>query len=136
MGVEAASKGELLQALAAGVDNGRVVFDSPAKTKREISFAISKGVPLNVDNFQELDRVVKAVEGLSSQQDTLLPAIGMRVNPQVGAGSMGGFSTGTKASKFGIPLEARDDILSAFKRHSFLTMLHCHVGSQGSACPP
>jgi diaminopimelate decarboxylase len=57
--------------------------------------------------------------------------IGVRVNPQVGAGTMEGYSTGTLTSKFGIGL--RDDpeqLLRAFQRHSWLRTIMCHVGSQ------
>lgn len=57
MGCEAASLGELCQALRAGFPPERIVFDSPAKTIGELRFALSQGVNLNIDNMQELERV-------------------------------------------------------------------------------
>jgi len=46
--------------------------------------------------------------------------IGIRINPQVGAGSIAALSTGVSTSKFGIGLdENREALLAAFKHHSF-----------------
>jgi diaminopimelate decarboxylase len=58
----------------------------------------------------------------------------MRVNPQLGAGSIGAMSTATATSKFGVALRdegARGWIVQAFLDRPWLTRLHCHVGSQG-----
>ena len=60
LGFECASLGELLQALQTGVSADLVVFDSPVKTKHEMQTALTKGVALNVDNFEEL-AVLEAV---------------------------------------------------------------------------
>lgn len=49
---QVASLGELLQALHVGFPPERIVFDSPAKTVAELAFALEKGVPVNLDNFQ------------------------------------------------------------------------------------
>ncbi|MDX3240414.1 hypothetical protein [Streptomyces sp. ME18-1-4] len=57
MGCEAASAGELAQALAAGFAPEQIVFDSPAKTRAELRQALELGVAVNADNFQELDRI-------------------------------------------------------------------------------
>lgn len=62
--------------------------------------------------------------------------LGLRVNPQVGAGSIGAMSTASEHSKFGEPLRdagGRERLLAAFSRYSWLSRLHVHVGSQG--CP-
>jgi len=64
------------------------------------------------------------------------PVLGLRINPQVGAGSIEAMSTASARSKFGVPLEdsgGRQAILAAFDRYPWLTRLHVHVGSQG--CP-
>jgi diaminopimelate decarboxylase len=70
MGCEAASLGELCQALRAGFPPDRIVFDSPAKTMGELRFALSQGVNLNIDNMQELDRVttVRVEDGIETPQ--------------------------------------------------------------------
>ncbi|WP_330292060.1 diaminopimelate decarboxylase [Streptomyces sp. NBC_00576] len=131
MGCEVASAGELAQALAAGFTPEQIVFDSPAKTRAELRQALELGVTVNADNFQELDRIDDILATRSSTSQ-----IGVRINPQVGAGSIAGSSTATATSKFGIALE--DDgnmerLLRAYRDRPWLTWVHAHVGSQG--CP-
>ncbi|MFI1703787.1 diaminopimelate decarboxylase [Streptomyces griseoruber] len=132
MGCEVASPGELRLALDAGFAPARIVLDSPAKTRGEIREALDLGVALNADNLGELDRI-----------DALRPAdcpsvLGLRVNPQVGSGSIGAMSTATAHSKFGVALRdpgARERVVEAFVRRPWLTRLHAHVGSQGCPLP-
>ena len=58
--------------------------------------------------------------------------IGVRVNPQVGAGTNAQLSTGTATSKFGIGMDDdRQRLIQAYVDRPWLTMMHCHVGSQG-----
>ncbi|MEU4499736.1 diaminopimelate decarboxylase [Streptomyces sp. NPDC024089] len=133
MGCEVASPGELEQALAAGFPYDRLVFDSPAKTVAELEFALSHGIAINLDNFQELARVDRLLAGREAAGP-----IGIRVNPQVGAGAIGAMSTATATSKFGVALRdpgAVDAVTEAFERHPWLNRLHAHVGSQGCPLP-
>ncbi|MFD1828393.1 diaminopimelate decarboxylase [Streptomyces desertarenae] len=131
MGCEAATAGELAQALEAGCPPESIVFDSPAKTTAELRWALDRGVAVNVDNFQELSRIDAVLAGRTSRS-----RIGVRVNPQVGGGTIGAMSTATRHSKFGIPLEDdgnRQRLLRAYRERPWLTWVHTHVGSQG--CP-
>ncbi|MFD7867208.1 diaminopimelate decarboxylase [Streptomyces sp. NPDC057682] len=133
MGCEVASPGELEQALAAGFTPDRLVFDSPAKTVEELEFALEHGIAINLDNFQELERVDRLLAGREPSGP-----IGLRVNPQVGAGAIGAMSTATATSKFGVALRdpgAEDAVIDAFVRHRWLNRLHAHVGSQGCPLP-
>ncbi|MFG2214733.1 MULTISPECIES: diaminopimelate decarboxylase [unclassified Streptomyces] len=133
MGCEVASPGELEQALAAGFRYDRLVFDSPAKTVAELEFALAHGIAINLDNFQELARVDRLLAGREAAGP-----IGIRVNPQVGAGAIGAMSTATATSKFGVALRdpgAVDAVTEAFERHPWLNRLHAHVGSQGCPLP-
>lgn len=126
---EVASPGETAVAEAAGVRGPRLVLDSPAKTTAELAHALAEGTAVNADNFQELARL-DALVG-----ETPRSVLGLRINPQVGAGRIGDTSTATSTSKFGIPLrDNRSRIIEAFARRPWLTRLHVHVGSQG--CPP
>ncbi len=132
MACEVASPGELEQALGAGFEPSRIVFDSPAKTWGEIRTALRHGMTLNVDNWQELQRVdtVLAEQGASNS------VIGIRINPQVGVGTIAAMSTATRTSKFGIALDdpgSRARIVDAYRQRPWLTCVHTHVGSQG--CP-
>ncbi|MFE7429683.1 diaminopimelate decarboxylase [Streptomyces sp. NPDC057545] len=133
MGCEVASPGELEQALAAGFTYDRLVFDSPAKTVEELEFALAHGIAINLDNFQELARVDRLLAGREASGP-----IGLRVNPQVGAGAIGAMSTATATSKFGIALRdpgAVDAVVAAFAQRPWLNRLHAHVGSQGCPLP-
>lgn len=128
MGLEAASIEEVALARAAGCTADRIVFDSPAKTRAEIAQALSWGIALNADNLDELERVEAALR--TGSKSTSL--IGLRINPQVGQGSIGMLSVAGSYSKFGVPLnERRGDIVAAFRRYPWLRALHLHVGSQG-----
>ncbi|WP_410635596.1 diaminopimelate decarboxylase [Amycolatopsis sp. cmx-4-83] len=126
---EVASPGETAVAEAAGIRGSRLVLDSPAKTTAELAHALAEGTAVNADNFQELARLDTLV-GTARRS-----VLGLRINPQVGAGRIGDTSTATSTSKFGIPLrENRARIEEAFAARPWLTRLHVHVGSQG--CPP
>jgi diaminopimelate decarboxylase len=125
-GLECASMEEVQCCLAAGCPPEKIIFDSPAKTLEELEFAIAKGLHLNLDNFEELRRVAKlSASGIHGN-------VGMRINPQVGSGSISMTSVAGRVSKFGVPLAAnRRELLDAYGRHSWLNGVHVHVGSQG-----
>lgn len=129
LGVEVASPGELALARAAGIPPSRTVLDSPAKTHAELRQALALGIAVNADNLQELARI----DALVTSAPTASP-LGLRVNPQVGAGSIGALSTATPTSKFGVALRdegAREAVVQAYLDRPWLTRLHTHTGSQG-----
>lgn len=130
IGCEVASPGELALARAAGVASGQTVLDSPAKTLSELREALALGIALNADNPSELARLDELVR----PGDPATPPLGLRVNPQLGAGSIGAMSTATATSKFGVALAdpgAREEVVRAYRERPWLTRLHSHVGSQG-----
>ncbi|TXS30002.1 diaminopimelate decarboxylase [Streptomyces sp. ms191] len=129
LGAEVASPGELALARAAGVPPSRTVLDSPAKTSGELREALALGIAVNADNLQELARI----DALVAAAPTASP-VGIRVNPQVGGGSIGALSTATATSKFGVALRdegARETVVRAFLDRPWLRRLHTHSGSQG-----
>ncbi|MEV6550156.1 diaminopimelate decarboxylase [Streptomyces sp. NPDC051597] len=129
LGAEVAGPGELALARAAGVPPGRTVLDSPAKTPAELREALALGVAVNADNPQELARL----DALLASTATASP-LGLRVNPQVGGGSIAALSTATRTSKFGVGLRdegAREWVVGAYAARPWLTRLHTHTGSQG-----
>ncbi|MER7181818.1 diaminopimelate decarboxylase [Streptomyces hyaluromycini] len=130
LGAEVASAGELALARAAGMPAERTVFDAPAKTEAELREALALGVAVNADNPQELRRL----DALVHTGGTTSSPLGIRVNPQVGAGTIGATSTATATSKFGVGLRdegAREWVVQAFAERPWLTRLHAHIGSQG-----
>ncbi|MER0446170.1 diaminopimelate decarboxylase [Streptomyces sp. Edi4] len=133
LGAEVASPGELALARAAGLDPAHTVLDSPAKTPAELREALALGIAVNADNPQELARLDALVESGATSSP-----LGLRVNPQVGAGSIDALSTATATSKFGVALlddGARDWVVKAYAERPWLTRLHTHTGSQGVALP-
>lgn len=129
MGLEAASIEEVALARAASCPPAGIVFDSPAKTREELREALLTGISLNADNLDEIARIAD----LENVQDSS-SLIGLRVNTQVGLGSVGMLSVSGAYSKFGVPLgERREQIVEAFIRFPWLRALHLHVGSQGIA---
>ncbi|MFC8915126.1 diaminopimelate decarboxylase [Streptomyces sp. NPDC057116] len=129
LGAEVASPGELALARAAGVAADRIVLDSPAKTPAELREALALGIAVNADNPQELARL----DTLLHETPTRSP-IGLRVNPQIGGGTIDALSTATATSKFGVALRdegARARVVRAYLDRPWLTRLHTHSGSQG-----
>lgn len=124
-GLEAASSGEIEVARRAGADFDTIVYDSPAKTIDELRRALDDGIYINADNLSELKRI----DALSPPDDA---AVGIRVNPVIGAGDIDATSVATKASKFGVSLTRnRRALMEAFRSYRWLTGLHVHTGSQG-----
>lgn len=129
LGCEVASPGELALARAAGIAPERTVLDSPAKTAAELRGALALGIAVNADNRQELERLDALVAAAPTAS-----ALGIRINPQTGAGAIDALSTATATSKFGIALRdpgAREWLVRAFADRPWLTRLHTHSGSQG-----
>ncbi|MYV51138.1 diaminopimelate decarboxylase [Streptomyces sp. SID3212] len=130
IGAEVASPGELALARAAGVPAEHTVLDSPAKTTAELREALALGIAVNADNPQELGRLDALVADAPGHRSP----IGLRVNPQVGGGSIGALSTATATSKFGVALRdegSRAWVVRACLARPWLTRLHTHTGSQG-----
>lgn len=138
---EVASMGELaLAERVYGAATDYIIFDSPAKTLEELHHALQLPCYLNLDNFDELERVVHlsagTIPGFSPIQ--LRATIGIRVNPQtVQVSQNAALATGGLISKFGISLHDagnKERIVDAFVRYHHvinLRMLHLHSGSQG-----
>ncbi|WP_405492184.1 diaminopimelate decarboxylase [Streptomyces sp. NBC_00096] len=141
LGCEVASPGELALARAAGVPPERTVLDSPAKTAAELREALALGIAVNADNRQELERLdglVAGAGGAAGAGAAGASPIGVRINTQTGAGSIGALSTATATSKFGVGLRdpgAREWLVRAYLERPWLTRLHTHSGSQGVPLP-
>lgn len=113
--LEAASSGEI--ALAS---DAIILFDAPVKTKEDIELAQNKDAIISADSYCELDQINSGI-------------ILLRVNPNVGSGSIEYTSTATSSSKFGVQIN--DDVPQAFKKYPLIQGLHYHVGSQGIGVP-
>ncbi len=128
-GLEAASLPELYLAEKTGLPPDMIVFDSPAKTDLELRYALNLGMHINADSLEELRRIAV----LQAKQVTG-STIGIRINPQVGTGTILTTSVAGDYSKFGVPItEKRRELIRSFLDYSWLRGVHLHIGSQG--CP-
>lgn len=134
-GAECASIVEVEQALRCGVPAEKVIFDSPCKTPAELQRCFETGVLCNLDCMDEVYRIGELLADGGPMANLRDQArVGIRVNPQVGAGKFLSVSTATKTSKFGVGLlDHKEALLAAYAKYSWLTGVHCHVGSQGCA---
>jgi len=134
-GAECASIVEVEQALKVGCDPAKIIFDSPCKTPKELRRCFELGVLCNLDCLEEVEKIGSLLQDGGSMAELRDKVrVGIRINPQIGAGKFLSVSTATKTSKFGVGLEDhREAILAAYATHSWLTGVHCHVGSQGCA---
>ena len=131
VGLESATLPELYLAEKSGFTPDRIVFDSPTKTISELEYALNLGCHINADSLYELDRIAELLRNLKFKSKS---TIGIRINPQVGTGSIAFSSVAGEYSKFGIPLKANRQILiKKFEEYNWLTGVHLHIGSQG--CP-
>ncbi|MBR7743503.1 hypothetical protein KC207_09405 [Phycicoccus sp. BSK3Z-2] len=128
-GLEAASWEEVALAFAAGCAADRIVYDSPAKTRTEIRWALEAGIHVNADSLDELDRIIEIHATLATSSAT----VGLRVNPAVGSGSIPATSVASPSSRFGERVGDRlaDALAERAAGRPWLRGLHSHVGSQG-----
>ena len=119
-GLEAASIEEVRMALSAGCSPAQIVFDSPVKTRHEIREISSlPGMLVNVNSLDELDRYDSGFKGI----------LGIRINPQVHTGAPNLFDVSKNESKFGVPIDIKEQIIDAAIRYP-VQALHIHSGSQ------
>ena len=131
VGLEVASQPEIYFAEKAGFAPENIVFDSPCKTREEIEYALQSGIYINADSFDELDRIDELLKAIDSKSK-----IGLRINPQVGTGSIKSTSVAGTISKFGVPLiENRQRIIESYLKYKWLKGIHVHIGSQGCPVP-
>ena len=125
--LDVAGGGEILTALKAGADPGRLLLHGNAKTDEEITMAMQSGIGLVViDNFDDIDRLEHLVPA-GRQQQCLV-----RVIPGVQAATHASQATGHLRSKFGLLPEDARAAINRIGRSPKLEIqgLHTHVGSQ------
>lgn len=129
IGLEAASLPEAFIAHKSGYAGEKIIFDSPAKTKEDIEYAISLNAHINADSLAELEIIDNLLAGKNCNA-----TFGLRINPQVGTGKILISSVAGDYSKFGVPVkEFRKEIIEAYLKYNWLSGIHLHIGSQG--CP-
>lgn len=131
--VEVNAGGELDKALTVGFEPDQIVFNGVAKTRDEITRALSAGVrAFMVDSLYELRRIGEVAASLDA-----VAVVAPRVDVQVSTLTHPGLET-AHGGKAGID---RDDAVAAFRlaaEHPHLDPagLHLHIGSQITSVEP
>jgi diaminopimelate decarboxylase len=131
LGVDVAGGGELVMALAAGVNPSKILMHGNAKTDDEIQMAVNAGVgTIVIDNFDDIDRLERIVK---DEQAVLV-----RIIPGVLPDTHAANATGQDDSKFGLSLSDAKIAIARLKASSKLRLdgLHLHLGSQIMATEP
>ncbi len=125
LGVDVAGGGELVMALAGGVDPARLVLHGNAKTDRELAMALEAGVgTIVIDNLDDVARLERLV---SHEQGVLI-----RVIPDVVTATHDAIATGHQNSKFGLAVPEARELVARLAGSDRLRLdgLHVHIGSQ------
>jgi diaminopimelate decarboxylase len=131
LGVDVAGGGELVMALAAGVNPSKILMHGNAKTDDEIQMAVNAGVgTIVIDNFDDIDRLERIVKGEQAVLIRIIPG----VLPETHAAN----ATGQDDSKFGLSLSDARVAIERLKASNKLRLdgLHLHLGSQIMATEP
>ena len=122
------SGGELYRVLKAGGKASRTVFSGVGKTVAEMDYALRAGVLLfNCESESELRLLSDRAARLGKKA-----RVGLRVNPHVDATTHPYIHTGLTEHKFGIEMEAAEELYRRAQRWPGLRVvgLSCHIGSQ------
>jgi diaminopimelate decarboxylase len=131
LGIDIAGGGELVMALAAGINPSKIVMHGNAKTDEEIEMAVKAGVgTIVVDNFDDIDRLERFVQ---SEQAVLV-----RIIPGILPDTHLANATGQNDSKFGLSIDDAKVAIARLKASKKLRLdgLHLHLGSQIMSTEP
>lgn len=120
-GLEAASFEEVILAFRAGVEPGKIIFNSPVKTKEEIDYCHL--------HFPDIHINANSLEELKRYQTGRFVNKGLRINPIVQPDDDDLYNVSGVDSKFGVPINLRDKIIKTVIEQNVST-LHVHIGSK------
>ena len=127
-GADVVSGGELLKVLNAGISPKKIVFSGVGKSTDELKMAIKRKILLiNAESYSEIALINKLSK--SSKRKT---SIGLRLNPDIDAKTLGKISTGRAVDKFGLSRKKLIEVCKNIKefKHIELNSLSVHIGSQ------
>ncbi len=120
--VDCSSINEVKLAMHAGFSPDRILYTSNGINFCEIEEAKNIGVIINIDSLSNLEK-------FGNKYGDNYP-VGIRLRPNIMAGGNIKISTGHEKSKFGIPVEQVEKVLSLVNRyHLCINDLHIHTGS-------
>ncbi|MFV0606037.1 MAG: diaminopimelate decarboxylase [Niabella sp.] len=120
--VDCSSINEVKLALYAGFVPANILYTSNGIGFEEIEEAQNLGVHINIDSLSNLEKF--------GQKFGSSYPVGIRLRPGIMAGGHIKISTGHDKSKFGIPIDQLEAILSLVNQYDIpITNLHIHTGS-------
>jgi diaminopimelate decarboxylase len=138
-GADVVSGGELLVALACGIDPDRIVYSGVAKRDDEIDRAIACGArgigAIQVESVEEIARIQARARTAGRKA-----RVSVRVNPSVDLteATHAHIATGHDEAKFGVPLEDAADAVRVVGASPSLSLvgMGVHAGSQFTSLEP
>jgi diaminopimelate decarboxylase len=120
---DCASIGELHRVAGLGLKTGRIFFAGPGKRSEELQLALSMGVRVQAEGWEDLERL----DGLATSE----VAVNLRVHPRTGASESNRIIGGVGPSAFGVDEENVPALLDRAKglRHIRLRGLHVFAAS-------
>jgi len=128
LGADVVSKGELMQAIKAGINPKKIVFSGVGKTYSELKYAVDKKILLiNSESISEVIEIEKIAKSKKKIVD-----IGIRLNPNTDAKTLKKISTGKKGDKFGVNEKTFIELVNYVKKSKYINLkcLSVHIGSQ------
>ena len=128
LGADVVSKGELMQAIKAGINPSKIVFSGVGKTYSELKYAVDKKILLiNSESKSEVLEIEKIAKNKKKIVD-----IGIRLNPDTDAKTLNKISTGKKGDKFGVDEKTFIELVNYIKKSKYINLrcLSVHIGSQ------
>ena len=126
-GLEIASGGELIQALAAGCPPNRIIFAGPGKTVAELDLALQHEIKeIHVESQLEMRRLAELCRERACRAQ-----IAVRVNPS-GEAQGGAMRMGGKPAPFGVDEESLDSVVQEIVQNRWLSLtgIHLFAGTQ------
>jgi diaminopimelate decarboxylase len=121
--VDCSSINEVKLALHAGFPPEKILYTSNGIAFDEIEEAQSLGVIINIDSLSNLEKF--------GQKFGHSYPVGIRLRPNIMAGGNLKISTGHDKSKFGIPVDQIEKVLSVVRQYDLhIADLHIHTGSE------
>lgn len=121
-GIDCSSINEVKLAIHAGIPAEKILYTSNGISFEEIEEAASHGVHINIDSLSNLEK-------FGNKFGNAYP-VGVRLRPNILAGGNLKISTGHEKSKFGIPIEQLNALLSIVSENNIsIKALHIHTGS-------
>ena len=127
-GADVVSGGELLKVLNAGISPKKIVFSGVGKSTDELKMAIKRKILLiNAESYSEIALINKLSK--SSKRKT---SIGLRLNPDIDAKTLGKNFNRQSRDKFGLSRKKLLEVCKNLKefKHIQLNSLSVHIGSQ------